>query len=71
LKNGIIVIEAGLLDKDKYRLVVRDNGVGLPENFDLASTKTLGMQMVKELVKQIKGTIHWTSEEHTEFRISF
>ncbi|MCL5947980.1 MAG: sensor histidine kinase [Actinobacteria bacterium] len=37
---------------------VRDNGTGLPANFDLASTSSLGLSLVKGLVEsQLRGTI--------------
>jgi two-component system, sensor histidine kinase PdtaS len=37
---------------------VRDNGVGLPEGFDLESTPSLGLSIVRDLVRtQLNGTI--------------
>jgi PAS domain S-box-containing protein len=36
---------------------VRDNGVGLPSDFDLNRTETLGLQLVQGLIRQIDGTI--------------
>ncbi len=41
--------------------VVQDNGMGLPANFDLNKTSTLGMNLVRGLVRQIKGTLDLVS----------
>ncbi|WP_311948090.1 histidine kinase dimerization/phosphoacceptor domain -containing protein [Mucilaginibacter terrae] len=35
---------------------ISDNGVGLPADFDLESTKTLGITLLKGLTAQLKGT---------------
>lgn len=41
-------------------LEIRDNGAGLPANFDLESTETLGFQIVQTLTRQLDGTIEVT-----------
>lgn len=51
-------------------LRVRDNGIGLPQNFNLNRTKTLGMNLVKGLVKQLKGTLEVNTQQGTTFLIS-
>jgi two-component sensor histidine kinase len=40
-----------------YALTVADTGVGVPRDFSLLETPTLGMQLIKDLVRQLKGTI--------------
>ncbi|BAZ49496.1 response regulator receiver modulated diguanylate cyclase/phosphodiesterase with PAS/PAC sensor(s) [Nostoc sp. NIES-4103] len=52
-------------------LIVQDNGIGLPENFDSKKSKTLGINLVQGLVKQLRGTIDINCQQGTEFRISF
>jgi two-component sensor histidine kinase len=52
-------------------LVVGDNGVGLPEEFDLLKTETMGLKLVKDLVDQLNGTISLQRKRGTEFQISF
>ncbi len=39
------------------RLVVADNGVGVPAGFDVSQSKNLGLQLVATLVAQLGGTI--------------
>ncbi|HJW95618.1 MAG TPA: PAS domain S-box protein [Thermoanaerobaculia bacterium] len=52
-------------------MTIRDNGVGLPPQFDLQSIDTLGLQLVRGLVQQIDGTLEVRSIAGTEFRIEF
>jgi PAS domain S-box-containing protein len=52
-------------------LIIRDNGIGLPENFNTSKTKTLGITLVSGLVKQLRGTIEINSQQGTEFKITF
>ena len=38
-------------------LRVADNGVGLPADFDLRQSRSLGLQLVSDLVGQIQGRL--------------
>jgi PAS domain S-box-containing protein len=52
-------------------LIVRDNGSGLPQGFDFKQAKTLGMTLVKGLVKQLKGTLEINNQPGTTVIITF
>ncbi|MEH1780643.1 MAG: PAS domain S-box protein [Nostoc sp.] len=52
-------------------LIIRDNGVGLPENFDSNQAKTLGITLVQGLVKQLRGKLEIDSQQGTQFKIIF
>ncbi|MBD2252411.1 PAS domain-containing protein [Nostoc parmelioides] len=52
-------------------LIVRDNGIGLPLEFDSKKNKTLGITLVQGLVKQLRGKLEIQSQSGTEFKISF
>jgi two-component sensor histidine kinase len=56
-RSGEIVIE--LLKEAGNRLVlsVSDDGVGLPEQFDLANADSLGLQLVQTLAGSIRGAV--------------
>jgi PAS domain S-box-containing protein len=53
-------------------LIVKDNGIGIPDTIDIRNTETLGLRLVTILTEdQLKGTVILTRDEGTEFRIIF
>ena len=68
--EGEITLKICLID-DCYHLTVADDGVGLPDDFQLDETKTLGLQLVNRLVRQIDGSIELGDARATEFIIKF
>ncbi|MGH8056426.1 MAG: sensor histidine kinase, partial [Candidatus Entotheonellia bacterium] len=52
-------------------LLVRDNGVGLPEELDFLNTDSLGLQLVKMLAEQLDGTIDLARGKGAAFSITF
>lgn len=54
-----------------FTLIVRDNGIGLPNGFDPESTQTMGFSLVQGLVAQIRGTIEINGQHGTEVKITF
>ncbi len=69
-ENGQISIETKQ-NNGLFKLEVRDNGVGFPENLDISNTQTLGMRLVNTLAKQLKGKVEMTRSPGTSFLISF
>ena len=69
--GGKIEIAVHRDDQGAYHLSVQDNGVGLPAEVDLSESKTLGLQLVSSLTKQIKGTIEVYREPGTTVKITF
>ena len=63
--------DGGEEGKDNYVLVVRDNGIGLPEDIDYQDSGSLGMILVNALVKQVHGVIVLDREKGTQFTIKF
>jgi two-component sensor histidine kinase len=45
--------------------------VGFPEDLDFRNTKSLGLQLVNNLTRQIDGTIELDRSQGTEFKITF
>jgi two-component sensor histidine kinase len=69
--QGLIRIEFHQKAKD-YFLQVQDNGIGIPSNFDINKTKSLGLNLVRGLVRQLNGTMDFKSNtEGTVFTIHF
>ena len=56
---------------DHIMLRVSDNGIGLPVEMDFRENNTLGLQLVKSLVKQLDGTITSEVNHGTEHTITF
>jgi two-component sensor histidine kinase len=51
---------------------VRDNGVGLDEELDIFSTDSLGLKLVRNMIRnQLKGKIDVNKKGFTEFHIEF
>ncbi|WP_321508429.1 PAS domain S-box protein [uncultured Methanoregula sp.] len=50
-------------------IVLRDNGVGFPKNFDWRKSETLGLMLVESLIGQILGTLETDTTRGTEYRI--
>jgi two-component sensor histidine kinase len=53
------------------RLEVRDNGPGLPADFDPARAQSLGLTLVFGLVEQLKGHIRYESAKGLAWEIEF
>lgn len=52
-------------------VIVTDNGVGLPDGFELASSSNLGLQIVQTLVRdELKGELKISSNRGTKVRIA-
>jgi len=55
---------------DHYGVAVHDNGVGLPEGFDIEETRSLGLAIVRDLVRtQLGGTITMKRDHGTVARL--
>lgn len=57
-------------DDTQVWLVVRDNGKGLPADFNLNGNIGFGLSLVLMLVEQFGGTIEFKNDSGAEFRIS-
>lgn len=56
---------------EEIEVIIKDNGVGLPEDMDLKNPRKLGLQLVNTLVEQLEGTIEVDRSHGTEFKIKF
>ena len=56
---------------NSFILIVSDNGIGVPESFDLENSKGLGIQLVTTLVDQLEGRIELIRNSGMEFTIRF
>lgn len=70
-RSGDIWIELQTNDDSSLTLRVRDNGVGLPSDFDITNTRSLGMTLIQGLVEQLEGSLSIESTLGCDFRIVF
>ncbi len=69
-KRGVLQIKF-LRSKGRAKLIVSDNGVGIPKGIDFKNTETFGLRLVNMLVEQIDGTIELDRHDGTKFTIIF
>ncbi len=69
--NGVLFIGLGMGKGAELEIVVRDNGVGLPSEFDYRQATLLGLRLVHTLVQQLRGTMEIIGGGGAEFKICF
>lgn len=69
-RTGSVVIE-GSRREGRIHLAVVDDGVGVPPGVDMVRPNSLGMQIIKILTRQLKGTFKVACGRPATFKISF
>jgi two-component sensor histidine kinase len=65
-KSGTVKYSAREED-GRIRFTISDNGIGLPEGFDLSKANTLGLKLVRTLIEQqLKGSLRIRKRKGTE-----
>lgn len=60
-RKGIAIVELAR-EGESLRFSVRDDGIGFPDGFAIASSTTLGLQLVNDLARQLGGTFSIESQ---------
>lgn len=68
---GSIDIAFRQIRGEGFELVIKDDGVGLPESVDFDRPRSLGMKLAQLFTKQLHGEIELIRDGGTEFRIRF
>lgn len=69
-RTGTIEIKLNHSNK-KATILMTDDGIGLPENFNLESSESLGMQLIQALTSQLDGELKVSHEKGTTFEVTF
>jgi len=71
-QSGRLSIESSDSDAQQIILTIKDDGIGLPQDFELQRVASLGLKLVSNLAKQLRGEIKivptWPG---TKFELSF
>jgi len=71
-KSGQIEVCLKPIDDEILELSVSDNGIGMPDDFDLSRDDTLGLRLVSTLAeRQLHGTFKLDDTEKTRYVIQF
>ena len=71
-RRGVIHVALRRESDAELMLSVADDGVGMPIDFHIETSNTLGMQLVSTLVEQLEGRLEISREDSgTKFRITF
>ena len=52
-------------------ICVSDNGIGIPENFSVENTDSVGISIIKSIISQLHGTLQYRKITGTEITITF
>ena len=70
-KEGQVCVELSRTGEQGYRLIVQDDGIGMPEGMDPGSGGSLGLRLVGMLTRQLNGDLHFSSDQGTRIMINF
>lgn len=70
---GEIAVSLALVEPGRAQLRILDDGKGLPEDFDISRTRSLGLSIARQFAKQLGGTLEMERrpEGGTEARLEF
>ena len=70
-RKGVIRVRLFQASEDKFNIVISDNGVGLPPDFTMKTTHSMGSQIVGILIEQIEASLTVTGNDGACFQILF
>jgi two-component sensor histidine kinase len=70
-RSGRVAVELRQAEDKSYLLKVSDTGVGLPPEWNEKLATSLGLRLVSDLAKQLRGKLRVGSEGGAHFTITF
>jgi PAS domain S-box-containing protein len=69
--KGEITVSLMHYNENKFSLIIKDNGIGIPEDIDIKTTESLGFRLTNNLTQQLEGKILLDRSKGTKFTIIF
>ncbi|MGB1004311.1 MAG: tetratricopeptide repeat-containing sensor histidine kinase [Salibacteraceae bacterium] len=69
--DPVIYITLTPIQHEEYQLTISDNGKGMPSEFEIKKSKSLGLKLVTNLSKQLNGKLAFRNNHGAEFIVSF
>lgn len=70
-QRGTLSVQVVRLDNATYRLTISDDGVGLPTHFNPRTSRTMGMNLIRGLSKQLGADLTINSDAGVQIRLDF
>lgn len=70
-ERGMLQVEFSETSNDTLRLLVGDDGIGLPEDIVVSQTRTIGLRMACNFIQRLQGKLTLSRKEGTRFQIDF
>lgn len=70
-RTGRVKIKLFMTPEEKVVIKVHDNGIGLPEHFDITQSQSMGMTIIQRLCRQLNANINIETDAGTCFTVSF
>lgn len=71
LEENTLSIHLSKYSDGNFKLIVKDNGQGLKQDFDINKLQSSGLKLVQRLVKQLQGDFKIINKSGVEFQILF
>ena len=68
---GTISVNIDQTDDGFCFIAIKDNGIGLPEDFDIEGLNSLGFNLMRGVAEQLEGLFEITSENGLLINVSF
>ncbi|MCC8407860.1 hypothetical protein LJ707_02895 [Mucilaginibacter sp. UR6-1] len=70
-RKGLISLYSSVIEGNNYKLIIKDNGKGLPEDFDIHHCTSLGLNLISGLAEQLGGQFDIQSNGGTTITVIF
>lgn len=70
-RHGTITLRTEVASANTARIIIADDGIGLPGNVELGHSTSLGLQLIPLLVDQLGGQLKLTRGNGTRFELEF